>query len=264
MICSDVREYMFAFLDNELDAPLSIELQLHLDRCHDCAREVEIEHTILRELARSVEAGVTVPPLEAGILERGSSRRSTTSRYVRRSRRWLLAASVALVLTAGSAVYLAVRSAGVGGSPPFVRLVADDFKHFLDHGGRVQIASADAPAVAGWLYEKTGILATIPASDAASWRLIGGRKCKIDDRPAAFAAYEWAGVAASLVAVPANDTMLNGMDRADRLGKTLRISRHGDLRVVAIHRGDLVYAAVSSRSHEDLMDLVRSILHESD
>ena len=42
MRCGEIREYIFAFLDNELDAPLSIEFQHHIDHCAVCAREVEI------------------------------------------------------------------------------------------------------------------------------------------------------------------------------------------------------------------------------
>ncbi len=56
MICSEVREYLFAFLDNELDAQLSIALQLHLEHCPICAREVEIERTIREQLVCVLEA----------------------------------------------------------------------------------------------------------------------------------------------------------------------------------------------------------------
>ena len=43
MNCTEIREYLFAFLDNELDAHLSIELQHHLDHCPACAQQAEIE-----------------------------------------------------------------------------------------------------------------------------------------------------------------------------------------------------------------------------
>ena len=56
MNCGEAREYLFAFLDSELDASLSIELQRHLERCPDCAREAEIERTIRRHLGSALEA----------------------------------------------------------------------------------------------------------------------------------------------------------------------------------------------------------------
>ena len=55
MTCRQTREFLFAFLDNELDAPRSIDLQLHLDGCPDCAREAEIERATKTHLAGSLE-----------------------------------------------------------------------------------------------------------------------------------------------------------------------------------------------------------------
>lgn len=46
MICSEVREYLFAFLDNELPAEFSIELQGHLERCPRCAHDAETERAV--------------------------------------------------------------------------------------------------------------------------------------------------------------------------------------------------------------------------
>lgn len=66
MICNETREYLFAFLDNELDAHLSIEVQRHLDHCPDCAQQADIE----REIAEALDC-----PLGTGMPRVGRARR---------------------------------------------------------------------------------------------------------------------------------------------------------------------------------------------
>ncbi|MCH9001491.1 MAG: zf-HC2 domain-containing protein [Planctomycetes bacterium] len=46
MKCGEARESLFAYLDGELDVRLSMQMQCHLDACHDCAREAKIEWEI--------------------------------------------------------------------------------------------------------------------------------------------------------------------------------------------------------------------------
>ena len=58
MNCGETREYVFAFLDSELETPLSIDLQLHLDGCPDCAREAEIERAIHKRLDHMMDSAV--------------------------------------------------------------------------------------------------------------------------------------------------------------------------------------------------------------
>ena len=47
MTCREIRDYLFAFLDNELEASLSVELQRHLERCPQCAHDAETERTVM-------------------------------------------------------------------------------------------------------------------------------------------------------------------------------------------------------------------------
>ncbi|MFQ5807197.1 MAG: anti-sigma factor family protein, partial [Phycisphaerae bacterium] len=75
MTCGEAREYLFAFLDNEVDAPLSIELQRHLDGCPHCAREAEIERTIRKRLSGRIEAAADDLPRFADVLRSALPRR---------------------------------------------------------------------------------------------------------------------------------------------------------------------------------------------
>ncbi|MCH8880504.1 MAG: zf-HC2 domain-containing protein, partial [Planctomycetes bacterium] len=70
MICTDAREYLFAFLDNELDAHLSIEVQRHLEHCPGCAQQAEIEREIGKHLTTELQDDSVAPPLDEAAVER--------------------------------------------------------------------------------------------------------------------------------------------------------------------------------------------------
>lgn len=262
MTCSEVREYVFAFLDNELDAPLSMELQRHLDRCHDCAREVEIERAIAQELAHQLESGSAEPALAVDTIRSLVGRDNRPPLPTPRSRRWLLAACIPALILAGASIYATWRSRSGEVTSRFVQLVTDDFTHFLEKGAVVQIASSDPHMVAAWLHDKTGVHAIIPSFGDSSWSLIGGRKCKIDNRPAPFAVYKRGDTLASLVAVPTRGTSLSGMEVDERLGTAFWVGERNGLSVVAIHQQDLIYAAVAECAKDDLVKLMSGVINE--
>ena len=56
MICDEVREYLFAFLDDELEVRAHMDLQCHLDHCPECARQAAVERAIRRQLARAMKS----------------------------------------------------------------------------------------------------------------------------------------------------------------------------------------------------------------
>ncbi len=266
MTCSDIREYVFAFLDSELDAPLSIELQRHLERCHECAREVEVERAIRRQLGASLEAYSAAPPLDQRTLRRTVERIAAPRGLgVWLSRRWLLAASIAAAILLVPTLWLASRNgSGADSHSRFADLVVSDFEHFLEEGRKLHIESSDRRSVSDWLRDKTALAVVLPTLDSPGGRLLGGRKCKIDGRPAAFAVYEINGEPASMVAITAKPGELAGMKQVTKAGRIHWVDVCKGYRVVACIRGELVYAAVSSLGEEELVSLMADTRHEGD
>lgn len=267
MRCGEIREYMFAFLDNELDVPLSIEFQRHVELCHDCAREVEIEWAIKGRLSEKLGTADHGPPQA----DRGDQRRLkrtlrrvlVSSRWNRRIRRIGLPAAVAAAVIAALGVWL-VRptETGVEGMNRFADLLVTDFEHFLEEGRPLQIASADPGIVSQWLQEATLVDIVLPSLDDQGCKLVGGRKCKIGGRPTAFAVYDVGGTPASLVALSAGEDVLEGLKRVRHHGATHRVARCRNHNVVAARRGDLVYAAVSTLPEKKLRCLIMDRSYE--
>ena len=51
--CADVLRQMYYFIDNEMAAADSTEIQQHLDECLPCLREVDVERIVKALIARS-------------------------------------------------------------------------------------------------------------------------------------------------------------------------------------------------------------------
>lgn len=267
MNCSEIRDYLFAFLDSELDAPLSIELQRHLDRCPECAREAEIERSVGRRLG----AALGVDRVEVVGLD-GSVRRMMRAvdqdapvGVVGRRFGWRYATAAAILLAVGAASWnlMVPRSSSVV-AERFADLVVRDLEHFLEEGKPLQFASADPAKVASWLLTATSLSVVLPRTGSCSYELLGGRKCKIAGRPAAFAMYDANGTPVSLVAVAETEAMLEGMTEVRRADGQHWVERCKGHTVVACRRGSLVYAAASTLPEEDLLCLMTETIHEGD
>ncbi len=265
MNCAEAREYLFAFLDNELDAPLSIELQRHIERCCDCAREAETERAVRKQLAAKLADSTVARELdEAGLA------RLLTLQQARRvpcerphiNRRGLIAAGVALLVLGGAGVIVALKTSP--STAPFADLLVADFQHFLEEGRQLQLASADAIEVSDWLHDRTGLDVVIAPTHGQRCRLVGARKCKIAGRPAAFALYDMHGDPVSIVALEQKHVDLSRMRYVGQGSRARWVDRCKGHTVVARSRGELLYAAVSKLPETDVFDLMESVINESD
>ncbi|MCH7812976.1 MAG: hypothetical protein IID40_03040 [Planctomycetes bacterium] len=111
---------------------------------------------------------------------------------------------------------------------------------------------------------QTGVPVELPQPGDPKCKLVGGRKCKIDGQPAAFAVYEMNGLPASLLVVPGDTADLGDRVAKGGLDEGRWVEHWRGYTVVARRRGDLVYAAVSTLGEDDLLCLVAGAVHESD
>lgn len=269
MNCADVREFLFAFLDSELDAPHSIDVQRHLDRCCDCARDAEIERAIRKQLVVTLEQSPgEIPSLDdswrdVGHQDAGRTAASPIGRAAR-WRGWLAAAAAVALAVAGMSWFSSIRPHGATGQQHFADTLVEDLRHFVDEGKSLQIASSDRAAVSRWFEDKTHLAVDLPRNVDSRFRLLGGRKCTIDGELAAFAMYDVQGVPVSLVVVDDTSAALDTMTQVRHDGRSHWVDRCQGHTVVASRRGRLVYAAVSTLSERDLLGLMTGVLDEGD
>ncbi len=268
MNCGDVRSYLHAFLDNELDAPLSIDVQRHLDGCHECAREAEIERSISKRLAQAIRYDRSSLPAFCGSLDDNITFSTdgcqeqvsdTSTEYTARNGARMVAVAATLAIVVGATGWFMFGDRHEDLSPShFSDLVVADFQHFLDEGSKLQIESSDRSDVSRWLESKTQLAMALPDSSDPRCRLLGGRKCTIAGAAAAFAVYEMNGVTASLVALPSHSADLESMTAVQSHGSTHWVAKRGAYTVLAKRRGDLIYAAAAQLPMEELTCLLKS------
>jgi anti-sigma factor RsiW len=262
MNCRELREYLFAFLDSELDAALSMEVQRHLEQCPECAREAEIERAIRRQLANALhESNKEQTQASDQQLDEVFSRVASGDKPRLKSAplrwRWVSALSAAAVIGLVVVVGFLWRGTGAVHHPSqFVDLLIADFEHFQAKGRPLQIASSDPTVVSNWVAEQTAFNITLPALGEAHGKLLGARKCTIDGKPAALAAYDFNGALASLVVMPGTYPDIDSMERIEQDGHTHWVDRCKGHTVLACKRGALVYAAVSTLPEDRLLALM--------
>lgn len=255
MTCREARQYIFAFLDNELDSALSLEVQQHIEHCPECARECEIENVVRRQLAAQLQEADGVPEFdESALLRLLQSEPSVPLGRAQKTRRyWKLAAAGAIAAALLFAVTLFVANSGKQSThASLADELVDDFDHFVTESKPLQIVSADAKEVSDWLRDRTALAVNVPPIDPATGTLMGGRRCKINGVPAALAVYQVGDQMALLVALQGSDEALARMKRIDRNGHTHWVDHCRGHTVLACRRGELIYAVVS-RLSEDLL-----------
>lgn len=252
MNCREARELLFAFLDNELDAALSLEMQRHLEHCPACAREAEIERTIGKHLAAALDRQGDTPALNEQQLQASlASDRGPISVGGRWGlRQWAMTGCAMLVLGA-VAVLLSVR--------PDHRAVisrdvlVDDFDDFVAHGRPLQIASADRQQVADWIRRELDVRVELPAMHGRC-KLVGARKCDLAGQPGVLVLYDADGRPASVLVLTRVRLDFKGMTRAaDSAHWVDRCKGHT---IVASQEDGVTYAAVAQLPQSQLLELV--------
>ncbi|MCH7924330.1 MAG: hypothetical protein IIC51_02215 [Planctomycetes bacterium] len=139
----------------------------------------------------------------------------------------------------------------------------DALKHFLQAGSKLQIESGDSNRVASWLAEKTSIAVLLPITSDPACKLLGGRKCTLAGRPAAFAVYDMQGTPVSLVVLDVSVVSFEDMREVSHRGVTHLVGRRTGFTIVASRRDSLVYAAVGKLPEKELLCLVTESSYES-
>ena len=265
MICSEAHEYLFAFLDNELDASLSMDFQHHIDHCAVCAREIEIERTIREQLICSLKTQDSEMPFNKHALKQIIRQNKTSvmrSRLV--SRRTVLAACAVVVFAVGITSHFVMQYVDdTEDHCKFVNLVVSDFKHFLQEGQPIHFASSNANAVSDWLLRQTDLEVVLPSAKGPHCKLLGARRCKIEGRAAAFIVYEIQGTPVSLLAVTGRNGDLKQMNQIEYNDQIHWVDHFKDISVVAYRRNNLVYAMVSKLNKDELIHFLSGIADES-
>lgn len=261
MNCREAHEYLFAFLDSELDAHLSMEMQRHLEQCPRCAQEAEIERTTRRQLTQAMGIAASSPGTQAvadldEVVSRVTAWKPRAAFWT--ARRIVLGSTGLAAMIIMAVFVIQAFEHQPHASNQLVDLLVADFSHFVEKGKPLQIASSEPLEVSEWLADQTALPVQLPFVSTEQGKLLGARKCKLNGKPAAFTAYDLGDATASLVILPGTHQDVEGMEQVEHDGHTHWVDRCKGHTVVACRRGALVYAAVSTLPEDRLLPLMAS------
>ena len=240
MDCTEARELLHGYLDNELDAGHAMQVARHLESCEPCAAAHALDLQ-LRSVVRNNAPRYTAPAhLRAKILATIGGSRHETRRRGWLATEWLrLGASFAFaaLLTWGITYHFvpSQEETLVG------EVVAAHVRGVLT-GRLTDVASSDRHAVKPWLSARLDFSPPVSDFSAAGFPLIGGRLDYLDGRPIAVLTYQFRNHVISVFVWP---------DRSGGEVETSKESRKG-YNVTRWARAGLRYHVVSDLSAEQL------------
>ncbi|HYZ88192.1 MAG TPA: zf-HC2 domain-containing protein [Myxococcales bacterium] len=246
MNCAEAERLIGPWVDDELDLRATVEMENHVARCPECARERD-ELLALRDTARERLPRYDLPPqleqrLWSKVREAAASeekaKRPRPRRWVREASMMAAAACLAVVVT------VAVQRGGVGDEVIDAHLRSLQAQHLTD------VVSSDQHTVKPWFQGKVDF--SVPARDFSEqgFVLAGGRLDVLDGRPVAAIVYRRRQHVLNLFVWPDGRT-----DRAPR-----SFTERG-YRVTGWAQGGLEYRLVSdvpANEVDELVSLLRS------
>lgn len=198
--CTDIDRLVTPYVDGEASAAERDEVDRHIRRCAACDQRVAAERAarrVLRTHASALTAETAPDALRTRLATLAADSRPPRAHEVRR---WLLRSGVAAALVLGCGLWLTAVVTRQSTTVLAAQLAADHVKCFLtNHDDGI----LEPQRVAGYLRERFGFAARVPASDAGiGLRLVGARRCITGEGTNAHMLYTWRGQPVSLYMLP--------------------------------------------------------------
>ncbi len=265
MICQDIQQQLYPFLDGELDDALRDAFRHHLDGCPSC-------RTLAEEIGQfENQLRTTLPdePVPSGIwariqadLEPGVATGAAVEKTSRVTAwKWAAAVAAVLVLAFGM-TRVKPLFAPESLQARLLSVPVDDLHTFMASRRALDVASTAPQHVRQWFQEKVDFPPPELPVRVGTAHLVGGRLCHFLDRRVASYMYDADGHYLSLYVMPRQG--LSPPAGADVALESLRATLHevhGYTHIIW-SRMDLLYSLVSDLPREQLVDMARAVVRE--
>lgn len=192
MDCKTVRTCSFAFIDDALDVPTTLDLQAHLDQCAECASRVDFELQFRRQL-RERAVRYALPDAVERRLWKEIDRLDEEERGTRTRRRLFprFTWAAGLAATAALALAVLVLLPWRGSEPPaWLSSTVDGHIRALQAAQPLEVESSDRHTVKPWFTGKIDFAFALPDVADTDFRLLGGRLEYLADQRVAQVFYQ--------------------------------------------------------------------------
>jgi len=245
MICQDVRQYLSPFLDNELTAKETLEIQSHLEECPACQRVCDLERAIRFLFQKGLPEETAPPDLWEKIVQRIKASQAKSPKRLlgpvqaRLSRAWVFAALLLLL------VGLPLQS-GIGPDPVTVLAmrIVEDHVRTLAAGPALSVRSGDPQAVVRWVKASSSVPIKIPTIGGNGPQVVGGTLCLLEGQKGIHLVFMNEGRPVSTYAIVALGPKLAGEGSLTVEGREFYVRKVRGYRVVLWREGNLLCAVV--------------------
>jgi mycothiol system anti-sigma-R factor len=182
MDCQKFQEYLYPFLDKEIDENRRVEMEQHMSNCPMCSLEIEKERKfghVLKTHFIKEKASYALREALVEQLERNKKRFSWKNVFVRQ-----LAPSLALLLIVVT-VFFNLRSSRDISFPIFSEAVENHLE-YLRGIYPLEFQTSDIKEALAWFRGKTDFAVTPPHIDLNKVHLVGGRLVHLNDKKSAY------------------------------------------------------------------------------
>ncbi|MFZ5468344.1 MAG: anti-sigma factor family protein [Myxococcota bacterium] len=181
MTCTELEQFLYPYLDGELDAAECVEIETHLAGCAECATRVHSEKRFMEGLRAKTRGLANVPPAPEALWAkvRGGLAREQRGAASQRWFQLTAAAAAVVVVSGGSYVYLQESSRQ--------KLMADAAAR---HAKRfpLEIHQRSGQQIEAWFAGKFPHRVAVPAFPNAV--PAGARLLNVQERQAAYISYD--------------------------------------------------------------------------
>jgi mycothiol system anti-sigma-R factor len=267
MSCNNYRPFIGAYIDDEFDEREAAEFEAHVDSCEGCRRELEQQAQLKEAIQTSVGDAEAPVELKERIVE-GMGEIDVEERMTADSQgstRPYAAMAAALPLAAGVAVILwfmpSLTVAPVeSGQPPVVEQTVDWHRQDLP----VEVPGPNSDEVANWFRGKVDFPVRLPNfSEAEGIDLSGGRIAHVQNRRAAYLAYDVNGARMSVMMFHADGIQVP-TSRIRQVGeREIALFNNHGFEVAMLQDGGVTYTMTSDLSEKELVEVVDSSVERS-
>ena len=252
MNCQRIKEYLYQFIDGQLDTTNSMLVKEHISICPLCELEWKREKEMDSLIRRTIPKENAHFALKERIINRIEEFKKTKVFSPTGLKPILAVTSVALLLVIVSTVVKETRT-----FPIFTEAISSHIK-FLQGGLPIEITSSNPQDIKDWFQGKIDFAIMVPDLSSKGIHLIGGRICHLKDRKVAYLMYEKDSYVISVFVIDTKGLNIPRAESIDLGNKKVFIkSESGYQSILCLKRGsDIGCIFVSELPEDELVKII--------
>ncbi len=253
MRCQEARQFIWPYLDSDLDDRTIFLITRHLEDCPSCAAFFAREGALEREIGARLRA---TGGDEDAALARALARAVSPPGRWRRRLAVTVAVAAAIVALVATLVFLPDRQ-GDSPLPDLVAVAAADYRKLIAGAMGPEVGGDEPAAVSDFFRQRLGIdVALEPlAADGTAWQVDGARLCHLGRARVGLLILRHGGAPVSLFLVPVAEVVKFPGARAVAAGRP-RFEVPGGHGVIGFGDDGRLHCAIGDVSPETLEGLL--------